>query len=235
MASSPKSTGAAPKRKRARRLARDERRAQILSVATEIFREKPYGEVSLDDIAERAGIARGLINHHFGTKRDLYVEVVRRIMAVPEIPVPEYVHGQTLRERLDVAVDTWLAAIERNRDIWLDSVQTSGMGDPEIARITEEARETGAMRVAQVMGLGPVQDLSPERMGLLRAWEALAEALVRQWLEYRRLTKQQVRDLVVETAVRMAEGLIEEMAAVIGEGAATPKRSAARKPAAKRS
>lgn len=226
MASAPKPTPA-PKRRRAQRLAPDERRAQILSVAVRIFRERPYGEVSLDDIAEQAGIARGLINHHFGTKRDLYVEVVRRIMAVPEIPVPEYIHGQSVRDRLDVAVASWLDVIERNRDIWLDSVRTSGMGDPEIARITEEARETGAVRAAQVMGLGPVDELSPERMGMLRAWEALAEASVRQWLEYERLTRAQVHGLVVETATRMAEGLIEEMAAVIGEGAAGRGRSAA--------
>lgn len=224
MASARKPT-AGPKRRRAQRLAPDERRAQILAVATRIFRERPYGEVSLDDIAAQAGIARGLINHHFGTKRDLYVEVVRRIMAVPEIPVPEYVHGQTLRERLDAAVGAWLAAVERNRDIWLDSVRTSGMGDPEIARIIEEARETGATRAAQVMGLGPVAELSPERMGMLRAWEALAEASVRQWLEYDRLTRDQVHGLIVETGARMAEGLMEEIAAVIGEGRAGAKRA----------
>lgn len=228
-------TSGATKRKRAKRLAPSERRAQILAVATEIFRERPYGEVSLDDIAREAGIARGLINHHFGTKRDLYVEVVRRIMSVPELPVPEYVHGQTLRQRLDLAVGTWLDAIERNRDIWLDSVQTSGMGDPQIAEITEDARETAARRAAQIMGLGPVEQLSPERMGMLRAWEALAEASVRQWLEYGRLTRRQVHDLVVETAVRMAEGLIEEMAAVIGEGAARQRPAAMKRRAAKRS
>ena len=75
-------------RPRARRLAPDERRAQILRAADEIFRSHPYDEVSLDSIADAAGITRGLISHHFGTKRELYVEVVRRLMRIPELPVP---------------------------------------------------------------------------------------------------------------------------------------------------
>ena len=197
-------------RPRARRLAPGERRAQILRVAVEAFRSRPYDEVSLDEIAEAAGIARGLINHHFGTKRDLYVEVVRWLMRSPELPVPEYVQGATVRSRLDDSVGVWLSAIERSRDLWLAAMSTAGMGDPEIASIIEATREQAARRLAEVMGLGPVAELSAERMGLLRAWEALAEGAIRQWLEYGRLTRAQVHELMVETAVR-SQGLLPAM------------------------
>ncbi|MBK9741363.1 MAG: helix-turn-helix transcriptional regulator [Actinobacteria bacterium] len=103
-------------RVRARRLAPDERRAQILRAADEIFRSHPYDEVSLDSIAEAAGITRGLINHHFGTKRELYVEVVRRLMRIPELPVPAFVQGGHGPLAPDESVGRWLDAIERNRD-----------------------------------------------------------------------------------------------------------------------
>lgn len=205
-------------RQRAKRMAPEARREQILQVATRIFRTRHYGDVSLDEIAESAGIARGLINHHFGTKRDLYVEVVRRFMQVPEMPVPDYVHGATLRDRMDQSVGAWLATIERNRDLWSDSVRGAGLGDPEVARITEEAREVGAVRSAQIMGLGPVDELTPERLGMLRAWGALSEGAIIQWLEYGRLTREQVHHLVVESGARLAEGLMDEFAEAIGEG-----------------
>lgn len=198
-------------------MAPEARREQILQVATRIFRTRHYGDVSLDEIAEAAGIARGLINHHFGTKRDLYVEVVRRFMEVPELPVPDYVHGATLRNRLDESIGVWLGTIERNRDLWLDSVRGAGIGDPEVARIAEEAREIGAVRAVQIMGLGPVEQLSPERMGMIRAWGALSEGAIVQWLEYERLTREQVHHLVVETGARLAEGLMDEFAEAIGE------------------
>ena len=54
----------------------DERGRQILAGARRLFGERPYAEVSTTEIARAADIARGLINHYFGTKRDLYLEVV---------------------------------------------------------------------------------------------------------------------------------------------------------------
>ena len=203
-------------RPRARRLAPDERRAQILRAADEIFRSHPYDEVSLDSIADAAGITRGLINHHFGTKRELYVEVVRRLMRIPELPVPAFVQGATARSRLDESVGRWLDAIERNRDLYLAAIAVTGSADPEIGAIVDDARETAAQRLAEVIGLGPVDDLTPEQMGLLRAWEALAEGAVRQWLEYDRLSREQVHVLMVETAARASEGALDELLAVIG-------------------
>ena len=67
------------------------------------------------------------------------------------------------------------------------------------------------------MGFGPAGELSPERLGMLRAWLALAEAAIVQWLEHRRLTREQVQLLAVETGARAAEGMIDELAALIGE------------------
>jgi AcrR family transcriptional regulator len=54
---------------RRRRLEPDARREQILSVAIRLFGSKPYAEVSTTDVARDAGVARGLVNHYFGTKR----------------------------------------------------------------------------------------------------------------------------------------------------------------------
>lgn len=198
------------------RLSAEDRREQILSVASEVFRSRPYGDVSLDEIADAAGVARGLINHHFGTKRDLYLEVAKSTIHAPELPVPEYVQGQTLRERIELSLGGWLDMIEENKAVWLDSLRT-GMGDPEIAELAETAREQATDQAIRVMGLGPVEDLSPERRGLMRAWQALAEGAVVQWLLYDRLSRRQVEDLVVETGVRLAEGMMDEFAEVIGE------------------
>ena len=215
---SPRATaaGAATRQPRSR-LSAAERRGQILDAAEELFRDGPYEAVSLEQIAERAGITRGLINHHFGTRRELYIEVVRRRLEVPVLPIPEYLQGATVRERLDASVGRWLDEVARGRETWLAAVGAAEIGDPEIAAIVEASREEGAMRAAEVMGFGPAEHLSPERLGMLRAWLALAEAAIVQWLDRGRLTRDQVRLLAVETGVRAAEGMIDELAALIGE------------------
>ena len=138
-----------------------------------------------------AGVTRGLINHHFGTKRDLYIAVIEQIVDVELFPVPEYIHGTTLRERLDVSVGGWLDVIERSRDLWLDSVRAQGMGDAEVVDVIERAREKGARRLAAVMGIGPADTLTEEQVATFRVLEGLAEAAVLQWLEYDRLTRPQ--------------------------------------------
>jgi AcrR family transcriptional regulator len=50
-----------------------ERRRQILHAATGLFLRRPYSQVSISDIAEEAGVARGLLHHYFDSKRDLYL------------------------------------------------------------------------------------------------------------------------------------------------------------------
>jgi AcrR family transcriptional regulator len=69
-----------------RRLEPDERREQILRCAIRLFGERPYANVSTTEITAEAGVARGLVNHYFGTKRELYLVVVRRMRAFPTAP-----------------------------------------------------------------------------------------------------------------------------------------------------
>jgi AcrR family transcriptional regulator len=214
---------------RGSRLEPDERRRQLLDAARKLFSESHYGAVSLDEIAAEAGVARGLINHYFGTKRDLYVEVVREMVRVPPLPVPEYVAGEGTRARVSQAIDRWLEMTSRNRGTWLDSVRSQGgLGDPEIAAVFEEAREDAARRMVAILGLGPVEDVAPERLAMMRAYGGLAEAATVQWLDHGRLTREQVHELLVESATRMAEGLFDVVVAADGpDGAAAEEGEAA--------
>jgi len=61
-----------------RRRAPDERPRQILDAALEVFAEQGLAGARLDDIARRAGIAKGTIYLYFPNKEELFREVVRR-------------------------------------------------------------------------------------------------------------------------------------------------------------
>jgi AcrR family transcriptional regulator len=51
------------------RLDVDERRTQLVELGLEHFGERAYDDVSIDAIAEAAGISKGLLYHYFPTKR----------------------------------------------------------------------------------------------------------------------------------------------------------------------
>lgn len=205
MASSP----AAQASRRNTRLEPDERRRQLLSAARRLFNERHYGAVSTEDIAAEAGVARGLINHYFGTKRDLYVEVVREMVRVPP-PVPEYVQGTTPRRRIAESIDAWLEMVWRNRETWLASMHGAGLaaGD-EIGVVFEQAREEAAARMVAVLGLGPVTEAGPELLAVMRAYGGMAEAATVQWLEHGRLTRGQVATLLTESALRLSDDVLD--------------------------
>lgn len=61
-----------------RQQARDAARQAILEAARELFAEKGFAATSVVAIAARAGFAKGLVHHYFGSKRELWREVIDR-------------------------------------------------------------------------------------------------------------------------------------------------------------
>ena len=175
------------------RLRSDARRLQILAAARRLFSERGFSAVSTTEIASEAGVARGLLNHYFGTKRELYVEVVREMVRFRSQPVPEYVDGATPQSRLDESIDRWLEMVSRNREAWLAAVGAEGLGrDPEIEAVLDDAREQATARLIETLGLGPVAAAPPELCAVLRAYGGMAEAATREWLERGRWSREQV-------------------------------------------
>src|SRR5436190_22232042 len=56
--------------------------AALLRAAEEVFRDRTVDAVTVDEIAERAGVAVGSIYNHFGSKGGLHAAVVERALEV---------------------------------------------------------------------------------------------------------------------------------------------------------
>ena len=74
-------TGTSAGRKGARAARRDERRAAILAAALEEFAARGFAATRLDDVARRAGVAKGTIYLHFRDKESLFQELVRSMLS----------------------------------------------------------------------------------------------------------------------------------------------------------
>ena len=189
---------------RGRRLDPDARREEIVAGALRLFAEHPYAAVSTTDLAREAGVARGLINHYFGTKRDLYVEVVRSMLRYPALPVPEGGAPAVVAE----AIDRWLTMVERNREAWLAVRGAQGLGrDPEVEELLEEAREASVDRLGAVLGIGD----GPEARAVLRAYGGLAEFASVEWIVRGRLTRPQIRRLLLESLTALVRDVLPEV------------------------
>lgn len=175
-----------------------ERREQIITCAMRLF-EKGYSEVSIGDIADAAGIARPLIHHYFGTKRDLYLEVVRRLSHIPAV-VPSGIRGETLDERIDASITRWLTVAWRHRNVWVSTIAIDAGGSADdVGRILREADQVAVDRMLDALGIhgdGPKEQKL--RIHLL-AFGALAKTASRLWLKEQSLTRDEAHLLLTST------------------------------------
>ncbi|WP_433507111.1 TetR/AcrR family transcriptional regulator [Pseudonocardia halophobica] len=95
------------------------RRAELVAVASRLFRERGYHGVGMRAIAEAADIQAASLYHHFASKEELLLEsiyVVDRDLVVDQLPILE---GEgTYRERLERLVRGHVGHIGANRDAW---------------------------------------------------------------------------------------------------------------------
>src|SRR3954453_13117910 len=110
----------APKRAVAERRVRlhlDKRRAQLLELGIELFSKHGYEYISIDGVAEAAGISKGLLYHYFRNKREFYVETVRaashrlQLLTTPDPGLPP-------AARLRAAIDAHLRYIQEHGPVY---------------------------------------------------------------------------------------------------------------------
>src|SRR4249919_3269954 len=56
----------------------------MLDAANELFAERGYEEVSVEDIARAAGVTRGLVHHYFGGRTEVYIALLERLDSIRE-------------------------------------------------------------------------------------------------------------------------------------------------------
>lgn len=184
-----------------RRLEPDARRAEILDAALRIYAERPYAEVSTSELAREAGVARGLLNHYFGTKRGLYLTALRILLTIPEQAATD-LPGRTRTERAGAAVDWFLDTVATRQGLWLSVGVGGAGGDADVDAVVEEADETAADRV--LAALLPDHDPHDEAVrARVRAFFGLVRAASREWLVRGSLDRGGVRDLLVTTLVAL--------------------------------
>jgi AcrR family transcriptional regulator len=92
--------------------------ANILSSAEALFLRKNYADVTMEDIAEAAGVTKGAAYHHFANKESLYVAMMQSALkekqALFQMAV---VSPGTCRERLRKLTRIFLELPREKRDV----------------------------------------------------------------------------------------------------------------------
>ncbi len=127
-----------------------DRREQILEVAQRLFAERAYEDVSTAELANAAGTTRTNLHHHFGTKRALYLEVVRRFARLPAPPPAVATNTIDVPAAVAQTFDRWLDLVEHNKETYLSMI-----GGASSMRRDPRSRGSPAHRHEGVGGTSP--------------------------------------------------------------------------------
>ncbi|MBY6411612.1 TetR/AcrR family transcriptional regulator [Rhodococcus sp. BP-252] len=197
------------------RMSPEERRAQLISLGTEMLSERPLEQVSVEDIADQAGVSRGLLFHYFSSKQDFHLAIVReasREMLERTAPDTSLEPYEILRDSIANYVDY----VTENRETFISLLRGSATGDPDMRAVFEETRSAMAERtVANLYKLDV--DANPTTELAVRGWIAFVEEATISWLQDPKITRDELIDLEVGAlpAVALAPTMI---ATLLGAG-----------------
>ncbi|WP_457461380.1 TetR/AcrR family transcriptional regulator [Streptomyces sp. TE5632] len=180
-----------------RRLGVEERRSQLIDAALSLFAHRAPDEVSLDDVAEAAGVSRPLVYRYFpGGKQQLYEAALRSAADELRHCFDEPREGPPL-PRLARALDRYLAFVDGHGPGF--SALLQGGSVVETSRTTavvDGVRRAAAEHILSHLG---VTEPGPGLRMTIRMWITAVEAASLIWLDEDRLPPvDELRDWLVE-------------------------------------
>jgi AcrR family transcriptional regulator len=176
-----------------------DRRQLIVDAARKLFASRPYDQVTTSEIAKNAGVAYGLIAHHFENKRGLYLavmnEIAVEIAAVQLSPPPK---DTSLIDQLRHALRNHIAYIDSYSDSFVALLRGALGVDVEHQAAIERLRWLGAQRV--LLALGIVEPVPATLRTAMHGWVG--------YLDETMIDRITHRDVDAEALVELAAGAL---------------------------
>ena len=179
------------------RLPREERRAQVLRAAREVFVAQGYHTAAMDDIAERAGVSKPVLYQHFPGTLDLYVALLDDGSAVLLDTLRTALEATTdNKQRVRGAVAAYFGFVDDPDGAYRLVFESDLTNEPAVRYRVEAADDACSLMLGRVIaedtGLSAAQ-AELLASGLL----GMAQIAARRWLrEEPRMAREAAVDLI---------------------------------------
>lgn len=183
------------------RLSPEERRRQLITLGTRMLRERALEDISVGEIAEQAGISRGLLFHYFSSKQEFHLAIVANANAellARTAPDRTLELGAMLRD----AVRRYVDYASENRTSYLALLRRPA--GAELMALVAATRTAQAARILAELPL-PQDDPARPRLALVvRGWIAFVEEVTLSWLTDETITREQLIETLVDSLPGLA-------------------------------
>ncbi len=170
-------------RSRSARMPRDERRAQLLAAARQVFVAHGYYGASMDEIAEKAQVSKPVLYQHFPSKRDLYLALLdQQVTELTERMLKALSSTNDNKYRVEATIRAYFDFIAQDDQAHRLIFENDLLNDPEVAARIEEFNAEYASAIAEIIKHDTA--LSTAEATLLgRALAGMSHVSARYWLE----------------------------------------------------
>jgi AcrR family transcriptional regulator len=179
------SSAAAPRAagQRSARLPRDERRAQLLAAAQEVFVANGYHGAAMDEIAETAHVSKPVLYQHFPSKRELYLALLdSHLGALTELMMGAMDSTTDNKERVKAVMRAYYRFIDSDDQAHRLVFESDLINDPDVSSRLETFNKTFADAIARVIAEDTKLPLLEAQL-LGRGLAGMAQVSARYWLE----------------------------------------------------
>ncbi|MDP9885391.1 AcrR family transcriptional regulator [Sinomonas atrocyanea] len=168
---------------RSPRMPRDERRAQLLAAALEVFAANGYHGAAMDEIAETAQVSKPVLYQHFPSKRDLYIALLdSHLGTLTELMRGALDSTTDNRERVNAVIRAYFDFIAADDQAHRLVFQSDLVNDPDVAARLETFNRGFSEAIAEVIASDTKLPLLEAQL-LGRGLAGLAQVSARYWLE----------------------------------------------------
>jgi AcrR family transcriptional regulator len=184
------------------RLSRDDRMEQTLGAAHELFAERGYAAVTMDEIAASVGVTKPLLYNYFGNKEQLYIACMERAGDALINTVAESV-GESANpgDALGAGVRAFFEFLDTDRAAWAVLFdETLPHGGEVFDRVAAYRGQIVELVSATLLPQLPdTRRVKVETEALSTALLGAAEALARWWLRTEAISASDAAELLVST------------------------------------
>ncbi|WP_428313243.1 TetR/AcrR family transcriptional regulator [Hydrocarboniphaga sp.] len=142
---------------------KEQRTQQLLDAAWELFCEKGYDALTIDEVAEHAGYSRKPIYSLFGDKQTLFFELWLRLLdEMTTLALTPFEHGAGLRANLKrlaaIATERAKAGASLQGESLFFVVQTIALSRPDLTARVSQATQDVLGRLAQAIKQSTLAD-----------------------------------------------------------------------------
>lgn len=205
-------------RNKKRRLDTEERKAQILQIATNIFYRDGYEKASLREIAERVGITKAAIYHHFKNKEEILFSVISHHSGrlISELKEISQKGGDPVKQIREMLAKSILSLEEDKASAKILMEDRHFLNKKHEATINNQRRgifEIYMNKLKEIRSVGRLRDVD-----IAIATFSLAGAITFPYHWYDPDGKLRIKELVDNTIKIMFYGMIRDESKTIVEG-----------------